>query len=515
MKAQIPGASRILNDARFKNLADLLGKLNAGWTPHAGQVQVGEQIFVNGARRIFLECGRKWGKTEFCADICWRLGNMIQGGQIYYFGAYAKAVREFLWAPGRLQNHGPAEYVKETHKTEMRLTFTSETFVKLDGSDEFKISKGFNPDVVILDEFADYSEDFWVAMSPNFASKDTIVIIVSSPPWILESEPGKPVIFTRIADLWAKYQKEAEKQGKRSKYVYINQPTSCNPNIPQAWLEEEERALREMGLEDVWEREYLARRVIGGGKRIISNFDRTKHIFSHDWIMKNKIERNKGILQWLTVTDPSNSAFGVVHMAINPYSKEVYWLDEILEKEESETTEQALWPRIEEKENELYPDENEDQDRFLRVCDEAAKWWIVGCANDPEINIHFDPTEKHLNSKEFGLSLLRSIFRFNKGFVSDRCEWLAWQIENYRKDKRGQIPKANDDLIDASRYGLHKVSYYLSADDVPTTPAQHPREVQKQARRGPDEDVRELVEDLERHGPFAVENMTEDGPWQH
>lgn len=514
MSTQIPTASRILTDDRFKHLAELLRSLNASWTPHSGQISVGEHIFVNGARRVFLECGRKWGKTEFCADLCWRLGNMIQGGQIYYFGAYAKAVREFLWAPGRLQNHGPKEYVKETHKTEMRLTFTSETFVKLDGSDEFKISKGFNPDVVILDEFADYSEDFWIAMSPNFASKDTIVIIVSSPPWILESEPGKPVIFTRIADLWQKYQKMAEAQGKLSKYVYVNQPTHTNPHIPKAWLEQEKNDLTAMGLDDVYEREYEAKRVIGGGKRIIGTYEKARHMKSHEWIMREKIEKNRSILQWITIADPSNSAFGVLHMAINPYNKEVFFLDEILEKQESETTEQSLWPRIKAKEEDLYPDDGEDTEKFLRVSDEAAKWWIVGCANDPEINAHFDPTEKHLNSKEFGLSLLRSIFRYDKGFVSDRCPWFSWQVENYRKDKRGNIPKANDDLIDCGRYGLHKVAYYLSQDDIPKTATPHPREVQRQQRVSVEDDLRELALDMEQQDAFYKDSMVEE-QWQH
>lgn len=515
-KTLIPTPSQILTDDRFGHLATLLSSLNKSWKPHPGQEVVGKYIFQHGARRIFLENGRKWGKTEFCADICWRLGNMIQGGQGYYFGAYQKSVREFLWAPGRLQNHGPRDYVKEIHKTEMRLTFTSDTFIKLDGADEFRLSKGFNPDFVILDEFADYPEDFWPAMSPNFASKDAIVVIISSPPWLLENAPGEPVLFTRIADLWKRYMEEAHREKRRSKYIYLNRTSFDNErNLPSGFLQQEEIELKAMGLEDIWEREYLAKRVTGGGKRIIATYEKAKHMVPHDWLMSNKIERNRDILQWCTGVDPSQSAFGVLNIAVNPYSKEVYFLDEILEKQDTETTEHLLWPRIKEKEDELYPEEGHepDSERWDRVCDEAAKWWIVGCANDPNININFHPTEKATHSIEFGLSLLRSIFRYNKAYVSDRCQWFGYYLENWRRDKKGNIPNTGKDLIDCGRYILHRLGYYLTEDDKKIIPKIHPRE-QRVRLRTPEQDMAETGDALYGNDPFMSQRIRgSDDEW--
>lgn len=503
-------ASHILQDEGFRDTAALFHALNSNWKPHKGQIEVGESVMLGGARRVFVECGRKWGKSEWAVDMVWRLGNMIQGGQIYYYGAYAKAVREFIWASQRLQSHGPQEYIQDIHKTEMRVTFTSGTFVKCDGADEFKVSKGFNPDVVILDEFADYPEDFWVAMGPNFASKDCIVIIITSPPWILESEPGVPALCCRIADLWAKYEREAKAKGKNSKYKYINQPTHMNDRLPAGFLEQEEKDLRELGMEDVWEREYMARRVVSGGKRIIPTFIKAQHVRPHQELM-DKIERDRSILQWVDIADPSQSAFGVALMAINPYSKEVFWLGEILEKEDSETMEQTLWPRMKALEDELFPPElSDDTDRFLRVSDEAAQWWIVGCANDPEIGVHFMPTEKHLNSKEFGLSLIRSIFKTNRGYVSDNCPWTAWQFENYRRDKNGMIPKRDDDLIDCSRYGLHAVGYFLSPEDLKKPVKVHPREFQRKQHISMDEDMREFASDLEQNHHYFSDNLGDE-----
>lgn len=473
-------------------MATLLRDLNKRWTPHAGQREIGQAIFSGGKRRIGVECGRKFGKTELAIDLCWRLGNMIQGGQIYYYGAFAKAVREFLWAPGRLEQYGPREYISETHKTEMRLTFTSGTFVKLDGADEFKGSKGINPDVLIADEAADYPDAFWNAMMPNLAAKDAIILVITSPPWQLETSPGEPVYFVRLMDLWKKHMKEGERTGTPNKYAYYNMPTSTNEHISKEWLDEERKTLIAMGLEHEWQREYEAKRVTGGGKRIIGTFDRKRHCFKHDFLLE-KIKKDISILQWTTIVDPSQSAFGGLVMAINPYTKETYWLDEVFERDENETTEQLLWPRLRRIEDELFP--SDDPNRFVRVCDEAAKWWIVGCANDPAIGVSFEQTEKVLNSIEMGLSLLRTVFFLDKGYVSERCQNFIWQLENWKRDKKGQMPDKDCDLIDCSRYGLHVNGYYITRDEKPMMAKLHPRE---QRRR--------LVNDMEHEIASLEEN---------
>jgi hypothetical protein len=474
----MPDYRSVLTDPRFAHLAKLFRALNDKWQPNPGQLEAGTALYVEGIRRLGIECGRKFGKSDWCTDTCWRLGNMIQNGQGYYFGAVAKGAREFIWSNERLQNWGPREFVSDINKTDMRLTFTSGTFVKVDGADEFRGSKGFNPDFMILDEAADYPDGFWHAMRPNFASKDCIVVVVSSPPWILEEAPGKPVYFCRMMDLWKKYMQEAKAKGARPKHFYCNYPSHVNAkNLPPGFLEQEEKELRDMGCDDIWEREYLARRVTAGGRRIVGSFKPDRHVYSHDELIKEHIERNRNTLTWITAVDPSQTLFGTLIMAVNPYTKEVFFLDEIAEQDENETTEAQLWPRIAEKEQDIIGEDTgeEDSERFLRVCDEAAKWWIVGCANDPGIGIAFNPTEKALNSIEYGVSLLRELFKHNLGYVSDRCSMFIYQLTNWRRDARGLIPEKGKDLIDCGRYGLHEAGYYLTRDEIPEIKKAHPR----------------------------------------
>lgn len=463
--------SEVLRDPRYAQYASFIEKLNQKWKPTPKQTEIGRLLYVEGKRRIFVEAGRKLGKSEIACDIIWRLGNMIKDGQMYYFGAYQKAVREFIWANSRLQSHGPKDYVKSIHKNEMRITFTSNTFCKCEGADEFAVSKGFTPDVVILDEFADYPDEFWHAMSPNFAPKDCIVIIISSPPWTLERAPGDPVLFCRIADEWKRLHAIEKQGGKKTKYSYVHGTIYDNPHISKEWIEQERSELIAMGLEDIWLREYMAKRVVGGGRRVVGTFERDRHMIPHDELMK-KIEKDKRNLLWLTGCDPGNSTvFATLLAAINPYTKELFFLDEIYEKQEDETMATTLWPRIKAKEDELYP--GDDPNRFERVYDEEAKWWSLDVLS--HFNIAMNPTQKAANSKEMGLSILRTAFRFDKAYLSDRCQWFAWELENLKKDKNGKVPKKNDHLVDTSRYIVHEGGYFINEEDKPVKESTHPR----------------------------------------
>ncbi len=406
-------------------------------------------------------CGRKTGKTEFAIDLCWRFGNLINSGQIYYFAAEQTAVKEILWAPERIQGWGPGEYVIGRNNTEMRLTWVTGTFLKADGADNFRGKKGFNPDVVILDEAADYPDSFWHAMTPNFASKDCIVLIITSPPWKMEDEPGKPTLFMRMVEMYKRH----------PRYFFRNYPTHVNAeNLPPGFLEQEEHDLCATGQSDIWEREYLAKFTLSSGLRIIPTFNKDIHMKPHAEVM-DKIKKSPVDWDFVTSIDPG-SVYAVTFMAINQFTKDVLWLDEIYEKEQCNQMVETLWPRIRKKQIELCG--SLDPSRWSNVYDQAAKWFFIEATNrfsgDDEMVCELSPTEKEKNDKNDGLSILRTIFAYGKGTLSDRCAWTAWEFENYRRDDRGNIPKINDHLIDDSRYSLGSVEYFISMEDRPEGP---------------------------------------------
>lgn len=459
----IPDTHSLITDPRWRKAGYLFHCLNNRkdpntgkiWKPNDMQRQVGEYFFVHGKRRGMAVCGRKSGKSEISVDLMWRFGNLINKGQIYYFAKEQTAAREIIWESNRLKDWGPQDYVADANENEMRVTFTSGTFAKCDGADRFASKKGFNPDVVILDEAADYPDAFWHTMLPNFAAKDCIVLIITSPPWEQELEPGKPTLFMRMVELYK----------KEPRYFYINVTSFVNEmNLPEGFLQQEEKDLTEMGQKDIWEREYLAKFIITGGASIIPTFDKTRHVVPHEQVLARIKDREKDF-EFVTSLDPG-SVYGAVFQALNLYTKEAYWLDELYVREQADQMVEIFWPDVLKKQQELFPNQE-----WLTVYDEAAKWFYIEATNRFEAELV--PTEKARNDKMDGISLLRTIFAYGKGLMSDRCKWTAWEFENYRRDDKGNIPKKNDHNIDNSRYNLHAVNYHIGREDKPAEPLVH------------------------------------------
>ena len=48
-------------------------------------------------------------------------------------------------------------------------------------------------------------------------------------------------------------------------------------------------------------------------------------------------------------------------------------------------------------------------------------------------------------------------------FCSERCKSFSFEVVNYIVDDKGKIPKENDHLRDALRYGLNAIAYDFDA----------------------------------------------------
>lgn len=411
----------------IERIARGIADLHAKWTPHASQVAVGSPLIRGEVREVFAQCGRNWGKSELVCYLLWRFAMTYSGSENYYFAPYSKQAREILWAPRRIHTIGPEEWITDINNTEMRITFSNGSFIKLDGSDNVEAYRGVKPKgLSVLDEFKDFKEEFLDAYDPNRAAFKSPLMIIGTPP---EME-GQ---FNRVAE---SYRKDPSKR-------FFQLPTSDNPYIDRAWLDQKKAELYARGEGDKWEREYEAKFVRGGASAIFPMLSKGM-IYQHSELL-NILYRDRKKLEWVLWADPAGaSCFAVLFCAINPYSKQIYCLDEIYELEQSQMTVGNIWPRIRQKRDELFEGE------WRQGYDEAATWF----ANEvlDVFSEGLERTQKMKADKLTGLSLIKDAMLQGKLIISERCQKLYWELENYRKDGSGKIPKKDDHLIDCLRY---------------------------------------------------------------
>lgn len=417
--------------------ARIINGLHANWEPHPGQIPVGKALFVDGCKDIFIQAGRNWGKSEFVAYALWRHALFNPGSENYYFGPYMKQAREILWASGRIQRFGPRDWLaSDPNNTEMRIILTNGSFIKLDGSDNVEAYRGIKPKgLSIFDEFKDFRPEFYEAYDPNRAAFSAPLIIVGTP-------PDRSCQFTELA---AEFARNPYKK-------FFHAPTRQNPHISREWLEAKRLELVARGEEDVWQREYEALFIPGGASKIFPMI-KPSIIQPHDEVVRT-VSRDRKKLQWYWCADPAAATvFAVLFVAINPYTKHVYILDELYETEQGRMTVKSIGREILSKRDSLWDRE------WRQVYDEAETWFMNEMLDN--FDEHLEPSQKAANDKEHGLSLIKDIMLAEKITISDRCKKLYWELDNYYKDKNGKIPKTNDHLIDTLRYILGTSFYAL------------------------------------------------------
>lgn len=416
--------------------AHILSVLHKDWQPHQGQINVGAALFRDNVRSIFVQCGRKWGKTEFAIYVLWRWAMMFPGLGCFYVAPELKQGKKILWEDPRLLSFGPQDWVVDVNQAETRIRLKNKSYLKVDGSDNFEAHRGTRPGILIYEEYKDHDPRFRTIMRPNLSVYDAPEIFIGTPP---EKE--------------CEYDITAKEHQSHPKKLFYEAPTWENPSISKSWLLEEKKRLYLRGDGDVWEREYAAKNVKGGSQKIFSMLDR-KIVLPHDEVY-SMIKKDRKKLWWTWWNDPgTTSCFATLYVAINPYTKMVYVLDEIYEKQQSEMTVRQIGRRALQKRDELYDRE------WVGGYDEAEAWFAA------EFFDHYGemltPSHKHLHDKVVGVTLLKDILLSEKMVISDRCPHFWWEMDNYFKDKNGNIPKKNDHLIDTMRYILGHHNYQLN-----------------------------------------------------
>lgn len=460
-------------------------KIHQFWKPHEGQMPVQRALFKDYMRYVFMQCGRKLGKTDFAIYCMYLFAILFPGSQIYYIADTMKHAGELVWANLRLQKFflsakrlmGESdgeyqkrrqvgkqlheEYVDKANNSEMRLKFKNGSFIKVDGAENYANADGLEPDFMVYDEFKHHDKRYNEAMEPNLRVKRAPLLIVGTPP----------------EELGTYYEKIANSV-KRMKYGYFStRPSYLNPVIyplgetDPDFIEECEKYISR-GEEDVLRRELYAEIVLSGSKSIfpvieLPKYDyetekyvgSSRHVKPHEDLMA-VIKHKPKDWEYHCVFDPaSSSCFGVLFMLMNKYTKQVFIIDEIYEKDQRETTSRKMMEKAIAK----WRDINAYDDIWELTYDNAAAWfeneiWDLF----PELDMN--PCDKDISSrgddkKQIKLSMMKDMYIHDKLIISDRCKWFLWETTNYRVDDKGKIPKENDHLLDCCRYGLNAMMY--------------------------------------------------------
>ena len=443
------------NDALYLQIME---DLHVNWTPHPGQLDVGRPLIDGKVSTLFIQCGRKWGKTDFAVYLLWRHALLHPGSTCYYITPELSHGREIIWHNGRLRDFGREKddkgrfvpggttplkkYVKNVSNVDSRITLKNGSTIKIVGSENWAAANGLTPDFVVYDEFKVFHPQFHNEMNPNRIVRKAPLVIIGTPPKPSDRNSNQYMDF-------------ADECNQREDCFHIVASSYDNPFTPKEEIDREIEKLRLRGEDDVVEREYFGRIALGGKHAIFPMFD-TELIKPHQEII-NEIRRDFKKLDWYCIADPgSTTVFAVMFAAINPYTKHVYLLDEIYETAQENTSTRRIFPRIKAKMEELNPSGEIDDD-WMKVYDEAAAWFATEIMG--QYSVYFTPTQKHLHKKENGLSLIKDQMIYKVVSISDRLAKLCWEVHLYTRKDDGSIPKVNDHLIDTWRY-LNAVANY-------------------------------------------------------
>lgn len=429
---------------------------------HPGQVAVARDILNKGKRCVQAQWGRKAGKTLCSCFIAWVYALLNPGSNIWIICPQRKQGKAIYWIPGRIQNFGPQKYLnQEPTVSDLTVSFNNGSLIMIEGCENYPALRGITPDLVIYDEFQDHSKEFHVeVMAPNLIAKRASLVVIGTP-------PKRDCYYVEFR----KQLLEEIESGDDTR-SYYEFPSEINPTLDKEELSKIQIRLYKAGDEKIWLREYMAQLIWGGEGAVFSPWSREKHVRPHEVLMSS-LGHDMGKLKWYTIFDPgSMTCFAVLFACYNPYTSQLFFLDEIYETNSRNTDALSIWKRAMDKEKELYS--NRSARTFHRIYDEAALWFQINVSkyyrHDPEF--HMSPCVKNKvhgeSSKESDCSLIKQIMGADNVFyVSDRCQKFIWETENYVVDEEGKYPKDHDHLIPDCMTYLLKACNYKFIEDVP------------------------------------------------
>ena len=437
------------------------------WSPHSGQFDIVASFFIDWVEGVFLQCGRKLGKTELAVYCMYMFGLLFENAECYFVADEKDHASKIIWDNGRLprfftsfrQNKGESyeayqerrkigqlldkKWVANVNNSEKNVRLSNGSLLMVEGAKNFAKADGLSPVFVVYDEFKHHDERFDIAMRPNLRTFNGRILIMGTPP---DNEEN---YYCKIADEFR------HKPG----HVYFNKPSYMNPHVydgpDDKGLATEEAEYRRRGEWHIFAREYLAQIVPDENAMIFPMLRREFHVGDYE-SMKKEIQLNMRDWEFYVSFDPASmSIFGVLIVAINKIDKRIYLMDEVYEGKTSETRSKLIFARARDKWREI----NGYDDDWYKIYDHAASWFNVEV--QAEFGESINPCVKDMNNKEAKLSVIKDALLYGRMLMSERCSKTFWEAQNYKKNEKGIVKKENDHNLDNLRYIL-EAAYYTS-----------------------------------------------------
>jgi hypothetical protein len=318
--------------------------------------------------------------------------------------------------------------------------FKNGSFIKCLGSDNYNASRGYSATgIAVYDEGKDINPNFHNSFEPNLAITDAPLLIVGTPAYEENN------LFTRMG--------EAAKSMKDG--AYFNFPSHTNPHISKEYLARKEQELRDKNEYDIFELEYLAKRVKIGSKYIFPMLKKSM-VRPHGELLDH-IKNNRKDYDFYTGYDPGSvKCFAVGFFAIHRYDKHIIALDEIYATKLGENSVRQIVPIAIQKSKDI----NSNDDDWSDCYDYAAAWFASEVAYEyPDYPHALFPCEKDLKNKEAKISMIKDILINGLFTFSDKVEMGYWEMDNYKLDDKGKVAKENDHWLDLFRYVLNLAGY--------------------------------------------------------
>lgn len=448
------------SDNKLLYHSQVLTDLATVFTPHDGQIPIGKAIFYDGKKRIFIECGRKFGKTDIILYCLYRYCLLYPNSWCYYIAPFQDQIKDLVWENGRMPYFLPdklaTKYGVHIGNQDKRVSFANGSFIKCDGADNFEKGRGYSATgLSVYDEFKDHHPLFHDGFEANLGITDAPLMFVGTPPD--ESEDS----FERWCSI-ADEIKESEVG------FYINRPSMTNPHVSKDYFERKYKELKKRGELWKWDKEYMAKRVKAGERSIFPMLDKELHVKPYKEVLEEIRNAHDDWSFHISFDPGSATCFAVLLSAVHKYSKKVYALDEIYATDFSKNSASQIVKLAKDKLFEILP----EVDRWSGVYDYAATWFWNEYQTNYDFGLYLNKCEKDLKNKENKLSLIKDMLLGGFFQMTDRCEKLLWEMGKYSTNENGKLEKKNDHLIDNLRYTLNDMLYDKIPDERPPTEAQ-------------------------------------------